>query len=70
MDDTEVVRHITELADEEHALERSHAGTGLSAEETARLRAVEVALDETADRIPTPPGSDPREWSRATSSDA
>jgi Protein of unknown function (DUF2630) len=32
------------LVDEEHALER--AGAGLSVDEAARLRSIEVALDE------------------------
>jgi len=51
MDDAQVVRRISELADEEHALERSHAGEGLSADETARLRAVEIALDQCWDLL-------------------
>ena len=44
MDDQEIVRHINELADEEHRLERTHAGTGLTDEELSRLRAIEVSL--------------------------
>ncbi len=51
MDDEQVVRRISELADEEHALERSHAGTGLSQEELARLRAIEVSLDQCWDLL-------------------
>jgi hypothetical protein len=51
MDDAEVVRRITELADEEHHLERSHAGAGLSEDELARLRDVEVALDQCWDLL-------------------
>jgi hypothetical protein len=51
MDDLDVVRRITALADEEHALERSHTGTALSEEEEARLRAVEIALDQCWDLL-------------------
>lgn len=51
MDDVEIVRRISELADEEHQLERSHAGTGLSGEELDRLRSVEVALDQCWDLL-------------------
>ena len=51
MDDVEIVHRITELTDEEHQLERSHAGKGLSKEELARLRSVEVALDQCWDLL-------------------
>jgi hypothetical protein len=51
MDDAEIVRRINELADEEHALEGSAAGAGLSDEERARLEAVEVALDQCWDLL-------------------
>ena len=51
MDDSEIVGHINELADEEHRLERSHASGGLSDEEQARLREVEVALDQCWDLL-------------------
>ena len=51
MDDTEIVRRITELADEEHRLERSHVGEGLSDEEVERLRSLEVALDQCWDLL-------------------
>jgi hypothetical protein len=51
MDDVEIVRRITELADEEHRLEQSHTGEGLSDEEHQRLRAVEVALDQCWDLL-------------------
>ena len=36
MDDLEVVRRINELADEEHRLERAHAGTPLGEDELQR----------------------------------
>lgn len=46
MDDAQLIERITELADEEHRLERSHAGEGLSEQELERLRSLEVALDQ------------------------
>ena len=50
VDDAEVIRRINELADEEHGLER--AGTsGLSEAEQARLRELEVALDQCWDLL-------------------
>jgi hypothetical protein len=51
MDDAEIVQHINRLADEEHKLERAHAGTGLSDEELRRLRGIEVALDQCWDLL-------------------
>lgn len=51
MDDVEIVRRISELADEEHRLERSHTGEGLSDEERSRLRSLEVALDQCWDLL-------------------
>lgn len=51
MDDAEIVRRITALADEEHGLERAHTGVGLSKDEKARLQAVEVALDQCWDLL-------------------
>ncbi len=51
MEDVEIVRRIGKLADEEHHLERSHEGDGLSDEEVARLKEVEVALDQCWDLL-------------------
>jgi hypothetical protein len=51
VDDLEVVRRISQLADEEHQLERAHAGTSLSDDELRRLREVEVALDQCWDLL-------------------
>ena len=63
MDDQEIVRRINELADEEHRLERTHAGTGLADEELSRLRAIEVSLDQCwiccASAVPVASGQDP-----------
>jgi hypothetical protein len=51
VDDLEVVRRINELADEEHQLERAHAGTPLGDDDLQRLREVEVALDQCWDLL-------------------
>ncbi len=51
MDDAEIAQRIGELSDEEHRLERSHEGEGLSAKELDRLRAIEVALDQCWDLL-------------------
>jgi Protein of unknown function (DUF2630) len=51
-DDREIIRHIDQLVDEEHRLERAHGdGKSLSAEEKARLRALEVQLDQLWDLL-------------------
>lgn len=51
MDDAEIVHRISKLAEEEHQLELSHVGDGLSEEEQKRLHSVEVALDECYDLL-------------------
>jgi hypothetical protein len=51
MDDAEIVRRIGELAEEEHQLERSHSGTGLSAAEQERLASIEASLDQCWDLL-------------------
>ena len=51
MDEIEIVHRISELVEDEHALEREHAGTPPSDEEVARLRAIEVALDQCWDLL-------------------
>lgn len=51
MDDLDVVRRIGELSDEEHDLERAHIGEEWSDEESERLRAIEVALDQCWDLL-------------------
>ncbi|HEX6422915.1 MAG TPA: DUF2630 family protein [Acidimicrobiales bacterium] len=50
MDDADIVRRISDLADEEHQLEQAH-GRALSDDELDRLRAVEVALDQCWDLL-------------------
>jgi 5,10-methylenetetrahydrofolate reductase len=49
VNDTEILRHIGELVDEEHALER--AAAGLSDDEATRLKDIEVALDQCWDLL-------------------
>ena len=51
MADDDLRHRITELVDEEHALERSHVGTPLSAEEKARLDRIQVDLDRCWDLL-------------------
>ncbi len=51
MRDAEVLERIRQLVDEEHKLETSHVGEELSPVEEARLREVEVALDQCWDLL-------------------
>jgi hypothetical protein len=51
MDDVEIVRRIGQLADEERDLEQAHTGKGLAEEKVARLKEVEVALDQCWDLL-------------------
>lgn len=51
MNDDEILRRIGALANEEHDLERSHAGAGLSGHELDRLHAIEVSLDQCWDLL-------------------
>ncbi len=52
MNDTEILKHITELVDEEHELENMAAQEGgLGEEERARVRALEVSLDQCWDLL-------------------
>ncbi|HEV3226040.1 MAG TPA: DUF2630 family protein [Acidimicrobiales bacterium] len=51
MDDVDIVHRISQLADEEHQLERTHAGEPLSEEDLARVKAIEVALDQCWDLL-------------------
>lgn len=51
MDDDEIVRRISALADEEHRLERSHAGAELSVEDAQRRDAIAVSLDQCWDLL-------------------
>jgi hypothetical protein len=52
MDDQGLMSHINELvAEEERLLESSRGTDGLSADDDARLKAVEVALDQCWDLL-------------------
>lgn len=51
VDDTQLVHRIDALVDEEHRLERDHAGEGLDDAGRARLREVEVQLDQAWDLL-------------------
>lgn len=51
MDDAAIARHIGELAEEEHRLESSHGAEGLSDDELARLKEIEVSLDQCWDLL-------------------
>jgi hypothetical protein len=51
MNDHELVERISALAEEEHGLERSHQDTGLSEDDLARMRELEVALDQCWDLL-------------------
>jgi hypothetical protein len=51
MDDVEIVHRINDLAAEEHELERSAAGAGLSDDGLDRLHSIEVSLDQCWDLL-------------------
>lgn len=51
MDDAEVIKRIGALVDEEHALERTVGATGPDDDSDARLRELEVALDQCWDLL-------------------
>jgi hypothetical protein len=51
MDDKQIVERISELAAEEQRLEEAHVGEGLSDDEAARKRALEITLDQLWDTL-------------------
>jgi hypothetical protein len=51
MDDKEITAQISALAEEERRLEEAHVGEGLSDDEHARLRSIEVTLDQLWDTL-------------------
>jgi Protein of unknown function (DUF2630) len=51
MDDEELVARITQLVAEEHHLEQTHVGKGLSPTDSERLRDLEVQLDQCWDLL-------------------
>jgi hypothetical protein len=51
-DDADIINRIDALVDEEHGLERAHGdGKSLTKEEKARLRELEVQLDQLWDLL-------------------
>lgn len=66
MDDAEVIKRIGALVEEEHILERASQPQGPDEDSIARLRAIEVALDQCWDllrqrRARRETGEDPNE---------
>jgi hypothetical protein len=51
MDDQDLLVRIHDLVNEEHHLEQTVTGRGLSSDETARLRDLEVQLDQCWDLL-------------------
>jgi hypothetical protein len=51
MDDSDIIKQIGDLADEERRLEERHAGEGLSEAEHTELRRLEVTLDRLWDLL-------------------
>lgn len=51
MDDTEILKNITELVNEEHQLMNQAEGIGLTDEQEQRMKALEVSLDQCWDLL-------------------
>jgi hypothetical protein len=51
MNDTEILRHIEELVNEEHTLMQQAEGTGLDDAEHARMKQLAVSLDQCWDLL-------------------
>ncbi len=51
MNDEEIIARITHLVAEEHELENSKIGEGLSTDEVQRLQQIEVGLDQCWDLL-------------------
>jgi Protein of unknown function (DUF2630) len=51
MNDTELLTHITELVNEEHELMNQSEGIGLDDDQEARMKALEVSLDQCWDLL-------------------
>ena len=51
MDDETILQRIEKLSNEEQALEESHHGKPLDKDQQARLRSVEVELDQAYDLL-------------------
>ncbi len=51
MDDNTILQRVSELTDEERELEESHEKAKLSEEKLARLKAIEIELDQCWDLL-------------------
>lgn len=51
MDDTEIMKHISELVNEEHQLTQQFQHGGLSEEGHKRMRQLEISLDQCWDLL-------------------
>jgi hypothetical protein len=51
MDDTQILKQITELVNEEHELMNKAEGIGLDDDQNARMKALEVNLDQCWDLL-------------------
>ncbi|GAC1566266.1 MAG: DUF2630 family protein [Ktedonobacteraceae bacterium] len=51
MTDTELLLHITQLVEEEHTLMQQSEGVGLDDEQNARMKHLEVSLDQCWDLL-------------------
>ncbi|MFZ1063859.1 MAG: DUF2630 family protein [Acidimicrobiales bacterium] len=51
MDDSIILQKVTDLTEEEQSLEASHEHQPLSKEQLARLRAIEIELDQCWDLL-------------------
>lgn len=51
MNDTEILKQITELVNEEHDLMNQSEGVGLDPEQEARMKTLEVSLDQCWDLL-------------------
>ncbi|HEX6341360.1 DUF2630 family protein [Umezawaea sp.] len=51
MTDEEIIKRISHLVEEEHELENSKIGEGLSTDEAQRLKQIEVGLDQCWDLL-------------------
>jgi hypothetical protein len=51
MNDEEIISRITHLVEEEHELENSKIGQGLSTDESQRLKQLEAGLDQCWDLL-------------------
>jgi Protein of unknown function (DUF2630) len=51
MDDTQILKQITDLVNEEHDLLNKSEGIGLNDEQEARMKTLEVSLDQCWDLL-------------------